>query len=113
MTIREIGERGDGTRGQCCIANVERLQNLKWKAYKIEWKPVDQRTSGGARQITDEKGETEKHIYNGNRVLSKGARHWGRIRKGSSISPAKQGIHQWRDMVESQKRGKCRGYCGG
>ena len=36
MTIREIGERGNGMRSQCCIANAEQLQNLKRKAYEIE-----------------------------------------------------------------------------
>ena len=41
MTVREIGERRNGVRSQCCIADAEQLQNLKWKAYKVEWKPVD------------------------------------------------------------------------
>ena len=36
MTVGEIGERGNGTRNWCCIANVEQLWNLKWKAYGIE-----------------------------------------------------------------------------
>ena len=44
---------------------------------------------GGARWIRDEKGETQKHIYNGNGVPSKGMRHWGRIRKGSGIGPVR------------------------
>ena len=70
---------------------------------------MDRRTGGGARRIRDEKGETEKRIYNGNGVPSKGMRCWGRIWKGSSIGLAKQGICQWRDTVESQERGKCRG----
>ena len=36
MTVREIGERGNGTRSRCCIANAEQLWNLKRKAYEIE-----------------------------------------------------------------------------
>ena len=69
MTVREIGERRNGTRSQCCIADVEQLRNLKWKTYKVKWKPVDRRTGGGVERIRDEKGETEKCIYNGNGVL--------------------------------------------
>ena len=89
MTIREIGERGNGTRSQCCVVDVEQLWNLKRKAYEIKWKPVDRRTSGGARWIRDEKGETEKHIYNGNRVPSTGTRCWAQMWKGSSIGPVR------------------------
>ena len=45
MTIREIGERGNGMRSRCCVANVEQLWNLKRKAYEIEMEtsgPKDQ-----------------------------------------------------------------------
>ena len=34
MVVREIGERRNGAKSWCCIANVEQLQNLKWKAYE-------------------------------------------------------------------------------
>ena len=68
MTVREIGERRNGTRSWCCVADAEQLWNLKWKTYEMKWKPADQRTGGGAEQIRDEKGETEKCIYNGNGV---------------------------------------------
>ena len=43
----------------------------------VTWKPVDRSTSGGVRWTRDKKGETEKDIYNGNGVPSKGIRHWG------------------------------------
>ena len=36
MTIREIGERGNGTRSWCCIANAEQLWKLKRKTYETE-----------------------------------------------------------------------------
>ena len=36
MTIREIGERRNGARSRCCIANAEQLWNLKRKAYKMK-----------------------------------------------------------------------------
>ena len=36
MTVREIGERGNGMRSWCCIANAEQLRNLKRKTYKTE-----------------------------------------------------------------------------
>ena len=45
MTVREIGERRNGTKSQCCIANVEQLQNLKRKTYETEMEtsgPKDQ-----------------------------------------------------------------------
>ena len=45
MTIREIGERRNGMRSQCCVANVEQLQNLKRKAYETKMEtsgPKDQ-----------------------------------------------------------------------
>ena len=74
---------------------------------------MDRRTSGGVRWIRDKKGETEKHIYNGNGVPSKGTRHWEQTQKGSGIGLVRQGIRQWRDTVESWERGKCRGYRGG
>ena len=45
MTVREIGERRNGTKSQCCIANAEQLQNLKRKTYETEMetsRPKDQ-----------------------------------------------------------------------
>ena len=45
MTVREIGERGNGMKSWCCVANAEQLWNLKQKAYKIEMetsRPKDQ-----------------------------------------------------------------------
>ena len=55
MTKREIGERGNGTRSQCCVANAEQLWNLKRKTYEIEMETI--RPKDWWRSKTDQRQE--------------------------------------------------------
>ena len=55
MTVGEIGERGNGMRSWCCIANAEQLRNLKRKAYEIEMETSG--LKGWWRSITDQRQE--------------------------------------------------------
>ena len=55
--------RGNGAADRCCVTDVERLWNLKRKAYEMEMETSGPKDRWKSETDQDEKGETRRRIY--------------------------------------------------